>query len=784
MGNDARLEQIKRDFTKWPEAGIGVPTGAVNGFFVIEADTLKGHGVDGLAGIKQLEAAHGALPNTLMVESPSGSLHRYYRLPPSIKVNNRQDKSALASGVDVRGDGGMVIAPPSVRGDGVYRWLNDAAIAAAPLWLVLLVADPKQDDPEQAAYTLLALAWPRTGAGCHRAALVVGGFLARLGRTPDQVNDAVATMTAALTDRTKELCRTACAAAEAYADGKPSCGFPDLTKSFGQQVAEQVANWLGYNKTKHYDPGDTGPIALGFTKDGNYALRDRVRNIIVLASAGQLTSPQHLIAMAPSTFWIEQFRSKNNWINPFAAGEALIAACNQAGPFNPLRVRGRGIWREGDAIIINLGNPAPPTAKHHYVCFEPIQFDAVADFDTARLLRLLRLFPWKNEQDAMLLLGWLALAAICGVLDWRPHGFIYGPKETGKTTLHLLIKWLLTPLVVSTDGGSTEAGIRQTLGPDSQPVIIDEFESDHAGDNLRRVLRLMRSASSADSPLLRGTPEGRAMEFSLRTTFLVCAVNATGMSPADQSRILLLELVKHNNDPKIAQAIKDDEAYFRDLGPRWCGYMVSLAGLMMPALATFQRKMPVADRHHQQNFATLLAAAFIALERRAPNADEVGQWIASYAHTMERHAEDNARDNSTECLDHLRDHIYEHYPLSRWIATAMEDSNDQKIRSEDALNIVQAHGIAVKDVDGKTVIFIRNGSPNIDAIFQRTVWRERGWQRALRALDGAFTPSNPIWLGDQASSRVKVRGIAIPVTYFAADEPIMWAGGNADGPDF
>jgi hypothetical protein len=288
----------------------------------------------------------------------------------------------------------------------------------------------------------------------------------------------------------------------------------------------------------------------------------------------------------------------------------------------------------------------------------------------------------------------------------------------------------------------------------------------------------MRSSSSADNPLLRGTPEGRALEFSLRTTFLVSAVNCTGLSPADQSRILLLELTKHNNDQAVAQKIAAEETHFRDLGPRWCGYMVSLAELMQPALGAFQLKMPIADRHHRQNFATILAAAFIALKGRTPTEDEVSQWIADYAPTMERHGEDNARDNSVECLDQLRDHIIERYPLSRWIATAMQDSDNQ-YRTEDAERIIQMYGIAVKEIDNKMFICIRNGAPNINAIFRNTVWWGHGWQRALHALNGAITPKNPVRFGGDKS-----RAVGIPIAYFEDSDPIEYTGRTKDGPNF
>src|SRR4051812_21016253 len=74
-------EEIKRNFARWPSAGIGLPTGPDNRLLIIEGDTIAGHGVDGFSGLAALEAEHGPWPDTLMAESPSGSLHRYFLHP-------------------------------------------------------------------------------------------------------------------------------------------------------------------------------------------------------------------------------------------------------------------------------------------------------------------------------------------------------------------------------------------------------------------------------------------------------------------------------------------------------------------------------------------------------------------------------------------------------------------------------------------------------------------------------------------------------------------------------
>jgi hypothetical protein len=148
-GATTNAVQIKSDFARWPNANIGVATGPKSGVWVVEADTPEGHDVDGIASLRKLEAEHGAVPETLMAESPSGSLHHYFNYPPGVTVRNSTSK--LGPGIDVLGDGGMVIAPPSSRpGKGVYRWLNAAPIADAPPWLIELATAGDSDAPHVA----------------------------------------------------------------------------------------------------------------------------------------------------------------------------------------------------------------------------------------------------------------------------------------------------------------------------------------------------------------------------------------------------------------------------------------------------------------------------------------------------------------------------------------------------------------------------------------------------------------------------------------------------------
>jgi predicted P-loop ATPase len=140
-------EQIKKYWRKWPDSNIGLPTGAINGIFVVEVDTKEGHAkltVEGQQSLDKLIADHGnEWPETRTARSPSGSRHYYFTHPLDRIIKN--STSGLGEGIDVRGDGGMVIAPPSINPkypDRRYEFENpEQGIVSAPTWLLDLVCE-------------------------------------------------------------------------------------------------------------------------------------------------------------------------------------------------------------------------------------------------------------------------------------------------------------------------------------------------------------------------------------------------------------------------------------------------------------------------------------------------------------------------------------------------------------------------------------------------------------------------------------------------------------------
>ena len=229
------------------------------------------------------------------------------------------------------------------------------------------------------------------------------------------------------------------------------------------------------------------------------------------------------------------------------------------------------------------------------------------------------------------------------------------------------------------------------------------------------------------------------------------------MSPVDQSRILLLELQKHDGNETVARELIAEEAHFRELGPAWCSYMLSLATLVAPSLDVFELVIPSADRRHRQNIATLLAGAWLALYGELPTRDSAEEWAIEYMGTVEHHAEDIERDNAVECLQHLLAFVVDRYPLGHWIAVALSNDSEGP-QYYDAERITSTYDMVVR-VKDEPAVLIRNGSPNVEAVYKGTLWEGRGWEKALRAHEGAFSLRDPVYF---RGAGTKSRCIGIP----------------------
>ena len=131
-------EQVINDWwDKYPNANIGLPTGKVNNLVVVDVDVKNNAG--GMGSLKQLQDECGEF-DTRMVHTPSGGLHYYFSYPQG--VDTIKNRTNMKPGIDIRADGGYVIAPGSSIDGNPYEFEDkDKKIAALPQKLLEILTN-------------------------------------------------------------------------------------------------------------------------------------------------------------------------------------------------------------------------------------------------------------------------------------------------------------------------------------------------------------------------------------------------------------------------------------------------------------------------------------------------------------------------------------------------------------------------------------------------------------------------------------------------------------------
>ena len=114
----ATADEIKQWWSKYPNAMIGIVTGQISGLFVVDCDSEEG-----------FDAVQKLLPDSLDIptaRTPRGGWHLYFQYPTNSTLTV---KSGIMPGVDIRGEGGYIVAAPSMNGNGKgYQWLDGLSL--------------------------------------------------------------------------------------------------------------------------------------------------------------------------------------------------------------------------------------------------------------------------------------------------------------------------------------------------------------------------------------------------------------------------------------------------------------------------------------------------------------------------------------------------------------------------------------------------------------------------------------------------------------------------------
>ncbi|MBM7096657.1 bifunctional DNA primase/polymerase [Bacillus sp. H-16] len=136
----AQTDKIIKMFSGVSQSNVGIATGSKSGFFVLDIDPKHG----GDKSLKVLTDQYGKIPQT--VKAQTGGCGYHYLFQHQNGIFNR---TSIMPGIDIRGEGGYIVAPPSRHSSGKkYKWEvmgkpRQIPIAKAPSWLLELIVQTK-----------------------------------------------------------------------------------------------------------------------------------------------------------------------------------------------------------------------------------------------------------------------------------------------------------------------------------------------------------------------------------------------------------------------------------------------------------------------------------------------------------------------------------------------------------------------------------------------------------------------------------------------------------------
>jgi putative DNA primase/helicase len=383
-------------------------------------------------------------------------------------------------------------------------------------------------------------------------------------------------------------------------------------------------------------------------------------------------SPTTLFHLAPEQYWNEQYRiggeTKTSYLR---AANDLIQACKAKGPFDANLIRGLGVWLDRGRTVVNTGSSLIVNSKDRglywpdgdYIYVQSskkmAKINEIATIDECKiLLDACSVLNWANDNSAHYVAGWIAVARVAGALPIRPHLWLTGSQQAGKSTvLNGIIKKGLggAKACLSVQGASTEAGIRQTFKNISLPLVFDEFEINSTASQSRSdlILELCRSTwSTTDGVILKGSAGGQSLSFNVSFSALVTGINVGFPSEADQSRFTVVELKPHGDcNEQKRRALTAIKKITVELGNKIFARTISMLPILLESYEILHEEIAAQSSQRAGQQLGMIMAGWWILQSDEVITREQAEAVASELGVKQENR--SHLNENQSCLDHL-----------------------------------------------------------------------------------------------------------------------------------
>lgn len=537
---------------------------------------------------------------------------------------------------------------------------------------------------------------------------------------------------------------------------------------------------------------------MGLDGGSYYFMIDASKQIVKL-SAAALTQTSGLLQLASKSRWLSSFGCEGK-ISIVDAADALMRACEKCGLFDPSMVRGRGIWFDAGRVVAHLGDrllvdgielPLSIESKYMYVRRPALDVNLSAPMtqeDGRKFLALVSMGAWVGGGlAARYMAGQIVCAAICGALGWRPHSWLTGRAQSGKSTMSAIIKAALGNMLIHVLKTTTAPAIRQILKGDALTVLYDEADTED--DNLRRIVQgvidLARIASGDDGGVVaKGTTHGDAIAWTVRSCFVMASVNSSLIQESDKSRFEVseLDMDRHAKQTSTEFATAQAALLTDGFGARFCARAIKMVPTVRANAKTFSAALvPILTKQRSSDMhGAMLAGAFSLESDEVLTLDRAKTLVTEYGIAKPEHKDIESdevacwkyilqcriavinNENRQEMIpigvlldiaikDGMTDEEYEKAIAGSDLTNTSDFQNQSLLISTDtAHRSLQFSGFSIKaDGDGKQYVAVMNNSKEItDMLKARPNWAA-DYEKVLKRLKGAKPSPGPIGFGSR-----------------------------------
>lgn len=522
--------------------------------------------------------------------------------------------------------------------------------------------------------------------------------------------------------------------------------------------------------------GDMGLAfrVLGYNHGQYYYYPFALRQIVALSAAGH--TMQNLMQLDNLEAWEKKWRdndgklmAKHQTISLYAADNMMKIAKSRGVFVEESHVRGAGTWIDEGRVMMHCGDTL--YVEGSYMRFDDVRSeftyvaapkllrparDSLGNHDARRLRRICEAITWENPLSGTLLAGWMVVAPICGALGYRPHIYITGEAESGKSTvMDKIIKPVLGKIALCVDGGTTEPSIRDMMGYDARPLVYDEAEP---SPSMVEVIGLARKAST-------GAVVKKFGQRAFKARFCACfsAINPPVNKTADESRISFMH-IKKNRKATAMQEYDDllqmiDETIGPDFSEKLIARTLENMDTLISNIRIFQRavRKTIGGARAAQQIGTMMAGVYLLGRTDTISDKDALELVQRYSWT-----------------DHtIVDQEGDPIRLVQWIVgsliktrSGIEVSIGELVsqvkydRDVSADKLLRYYGIAVRD----DTVDIASRSQNLAKLLKDTEWHDK-WSRTLSDVNGAVKIRIAYF-----SPGIKTSATTLPIDLFIAQE--------------